>query len=493
MYSIGLDIGSSSVKASVVSLNDFGVVSSVKYPEQEMKIDSPQAGWAEQSPDMWWEYVCKAVQSAVDHANIRPSEIKSVGISYQMHGLVIVDRQGVVIRPSIIWCDSRAVDFGKMIESQLDDTVVKNHLFNKPGNFTASKLFWVKENEPQNFSRIHKVMLPGDYIAFKMSGDYTTSFTGLSEGIFYDFQSNEISKNVLDVLGLDTNYFPKAVGSFEVASMTNQKFEELTGILAGTPISYRAGDQPNNALALGVLQSGEAAGTGGTSGVIYAVSDTIKFDQESRVNTFAHVNHSKSDPHFGTLLCINGTGILYNWIKSNFFEHLSYADCEKIAQSVEAGAGGVLMYPFGNGAERMLSNSFPGSSVHHLDFNRHNKNHILRAGLEGIAFSFVYGLEILRELGITLNQMKVGNDNLFQSDVFSQTLADAGEVAINVVETTGATGAAIGSAYGAGLISDLPSAFSNLQTVKSITPNTSDKIIKDVYIRWKNNLLNQQN
>ncbi|HMP29017.1 MAG TPA: FGGY family carbohydrate kinase [Saprospiraceae bacterium] len=485
MISLGIDLGSSSVKVSLVDTSTLHVLSSVKYPEREMKIDSPKAGWAEQDPKLWWDYVCKAINMAIIEADVAAQSVKSIGISYQMHGLVIVDKHGEPIRPSIIWCDSRAVQTGEILTDAIGLDFVQNNLLNNLGNFTASKLFWVKLHERHNFDLIHKVMLPGDFIAFKMSGAYTTTQTGMSEGIFYDFKNDKISDKILNVLDMDASKFPSIGGSFDQLASTNQSFEEATGIKIGTPIAYRAGDQPNNALSLGVLKRGEAAGTGGTSGVIYAVSGDVKYDALSRVNTFAHVNHAQSDPYLGTLLCINGTGILYNWVKSNFFADKSYNECEQIAQSVASGSEGVCFFPFGNGAERMFSNQLINSSLHGLDFNRHDKRHILRAGLEGIAFSFVYGLEILRDLGIELNFMKVGNDNLFQSQVFSQTLADVGNISIDVIETTGSVGAAIGSAYGAGLIEHLEDGFKNLKTVKRIEPSVTQKIKMEVYQNWK--------
>jgi xylulokinase len=490
MIALGIDLGSSSVKVSLVEVDSLKVIGSSKYPENEMQIDSSQSGWAEQNPQLWWDYIVKAIQNILSSTNTNPNKVKSIGISYQMHGLVIVDKDGNPIRPSIIWCDSRAVQSGAIMTDAIGENIVRNNLLNNLGNFTAAKLFWVKLHEKHNFDRIHKVMLPGDFVAFKMSNEYTSTYSGMSEGIFYDFKNGTLSPKVLEVLDIDEDKFPKLGESFAPLSFTNSEFERLTGIQLSTPISYRAGDQPNNALALGILEKGQAAGTGGTSGVIYAVSDKVNYDAQSRVNTFAHVNHTHLDPHLGTLLCINGTGILYNWIKSNFFADKTYFECEQIAQSVAPGADGLYFYPFGNGAERMFSNKLLNSSIQGIDFNRHNKTHIVRAGLEGIAFSFVYGLEILRSLGITLNYMKVGNDNLFQSKVFAQSLADAGNISIDVIETTGSVGAAIGSAYGAGLIPVLADGFKNLTTVNQFIPTNQNNNIQEIYSKWKNNLVN---
>jgi xylulokinase len=489
MYSLGLDIGSSSIKAAIIDVDSCKVVASVKYPENEMKIDSPQKNWAEQSPEDWWSYTLQAIQLALSTSGIEPSEIKSIGISYQMHGLVAVDQDGNTVRPSIIWCDSRAIESGEALASKMNTEVFTNHLFNKPGNFTASKLYWVKQNEPTVFEKIDKIMLPGDYIAFKMSGEITSTYSGMSEGMFFDFKNHELSKDILNAGGFENSIFPRCGDCFEHMCSTNGIFESATGIKNGTPITYRAGDQPNNAFSLGVLNDGEAAATGGTSGVVYAVSKDVKYDGLARVNSFAHVNHTTSNSSIGTLLCINGTGILYNWIRSNNFEGMSYSELEKIASSCSIGADGLCYMPFGNGAERMLNNRVLGASIHFIDLNRHSKSHLVRAGLEGIAFAFIYGMEAMKDLGIDVSKIRAGNDNLFQSSVFAHTLATVSGTTINIYETTGAIGAAKGAAYGAGLYTSLVDTTEHLTLINTIEPQANKYKYMDTYHRWKDQLL----
>lgn len=482
MYSLGIDLGSSSVKLALFDTSYQNKTAVLRYPESGMIINSPESGWAEQDPDIWWDHVVNGIQKLILKAGISAVEIASIGIAYQMHGLVLVNKSGEVLRPSIIWCDSRAVQSGQDMSLQLHSEIVEHHLLNHPGNFTAAKLSWVKQNEPQIYEQIHKLMLPGDYIAYKMSHHFSSSYSGMSEGIFWDFQDNNLSQQVLDLLEISSEKFPELGGSFDILARTDEAFEKLSGIKKGTPIAYRAGDQPNNAFALGVLRSGEAAGTGGTSGVIYAVSDKVNFDPHSRVNTFAHVNHDLLNPSYGTLLCINGTGIMYQWIRNNFFPGLNYDECEKLATEITS--DGVLSLPFGNGVERILKNVSPDSCFHGIDFNRHDKRHLLRAGLEGIAFSFVYGLEILRSLGIQIDKMRVGSDNLFQSKIFSQIIADLGNIQIDMYDTTGAVGAAKGSAYGAGLIQSPEETWSDLHASYSYTPNSQSDNTKESYSRW---------
>ena len=446
MYLLGLDIGSSFIKVSIVDASNLNCLSNAKYPDQEMKIDSPQPSWAEQHPDVWWTNTQKAIHAAIVSANINSSDITAIGISYQMHGLVCVDKNGTPLRPAIIWCDSRSIEAGNDLAKNLDESYIKNHLLNLPGNFTASKLSWLKTHEPDVYHKIHKIMLPGDYIAYKMTGEFTTTYSGMSEGIFWDFPHHMLSDEVLNAGGFNKNIFPKIGGCFEIISETNVEFEKSLGIKKGTPISYRSGDQPNNAYSLGVLNPGEAAFTAGTSGVIYSVSKDVVFDPLSRVNTFAHVNHSEQHHSLGTLLCINGVGILYNWLRTNLYQNTSYDDLEKIAATCDVGSDGLITLPFGNGAERMLGNRKIGASLHNLDFNRHTKAHLIRSGLEGLACAFNYGIEIMKELGINIKTVKVGNDNLFQSHIFCNTLAAMANIEIEICDVAGATGAARGAA-----------------------------------------------
>jgi xylulokinase len=488
MYSLGLDVGSSSVKAAIVDIVSAKTVASVKYPDQEMKILSPHKDWAEQHPQDWWNYVVEAIKKAINESNINPAEIKSIGISYQMHGLVCVDKNHDVVRPSIIWCDSRAIANGEEILAQLNGDIVNNNLYNKPGNFTASKLHWVKQNEPNIYASIHKIMLPGDYIAMKMSGEITSTYSGMSEGIFFDFANHGISTDVLSAAGFDEALMPRCGDSFDILCTTHAEFQSITGIKEGTPIAYRAGDQPNNAFSLGAIKDGEAAATGGTSGVVYSVSKNVNFDPQSRVNSFAHVTHTKENPSIGTLLCINGTGILYNWIRTNNFGNISYGELEALASSIPVGSDGLSILPFGNGAERMLGNKVKGASMHGIDFNRHSKNHIVRAGLEGIAFAFIYGIEAMKELGIDVGRIKAGNDNLFQSSVFAQTFSTLSGAEITICESTGAVGAAKGAAYGARIYTHIEEAIQGIEEIGKVSPSKDKDAYEEAYNKWKDNL-----
>ncbi|MGK0315684.1 MAG: xylulokinase, partial [Saprospiraceae bacterium] len=459
MYLLGYDLGSSSIKAALIDSTTGETVQVVQYPETEMDIISVQNGWAEQEPETWWENLCIATKELLQKSGVNPQEIKSIGIAYQMHGLVLVDKDQNVLRPSIIWCDSRAVDIGNEAFESLGKEKCLSHLLNSPGNFTASKLKWVKDNEPEIFDEIDKIMLPGDYIAMKLSGKINTTISGLSEGMFWDFKNNKIADFLIDHYGISNTLIPNVVDTFEVQGYVSKQAAIETGLSDGTAVAYRAGDQPNNALSLGVFKPNEVAATGGTSGVVYGMADKLIYDNESRINGFAHVNHSSQNPRLGLLLCINGAGIQHSWLKKQMANsETSYVEMERMASNIPIGADGLRILPFGNGSERMLKNSNPGAQINNLQFNKHTRAHFYRAGLEGIAFAFVHGFQVLKDLGMNPKVIKVGNDNLFQSQVFSNTIANLLGCNIEVIKTTGAAGAAKASGIGVGIYSSLEDA-----------------------------------
>ena len=486
-YLLGYDIGTSSVKAAIVDAETGQTIASAQYPDAEAPIMSKQAGWAEQEPEMWWEELKKATERVEQKANGALADVKAIGISYQMHGLVCVDKEGTPLRPSIIWCDGRAVPYGNAAFEAIGKEQCLSHMLNSPGNFTAAKLAWVKENEPELFANIHKIMLPGDYIAMKLSGgDIKTTISGLSEGMFWDFKNNEVSKDIMNYFGFDDSLIAEIVPTFSVQSTVCETVAKELGIPMGTPIAYRGGDQPNNALSLNVMKPGEIAATGGTSGVVYGVLGDVNYDPLSRVNTFAHVNHNQPDTRLGVLLCINGTGILNACVKRTVApEGISYGEMNDLAESVPVGAEGLSVIPFGNGAERVLQNENPGASLHGINFNIHTKAHIIRAAQEGIAFSFAYGMEIMKNMGMEITTIKAGHANLFLSPLFRRTLAAVTGASIQLYETDGSVGAAYGAGIGAGIYSDSDDAFKTLKHIATESPVENAEEYLVAYNRWK--------
>ena len=487
MYLLGYDIGSSSVKASLVDAQSGICVASSFYPKSEAAIIAVRPGWAEQDPASWWDYLKSATADVLSASSADPKEIKAIGISYQMHGLVCVDKDQNVLRPSIIWCDSRAVPYGNKAFDAIGHDLCLSHLLNSPGNFTASKLAWVKENEPEIYEKIWKIMLPGDYIAMKLSGEVCTTVSGLSEGMLWDFAENAPAAILLDHYGMDKSLIADIRPTFSEQGRVSAAAAAELGLAEGTPITYRAGDQPNNALSLNVFNPGEIASTAGTSGVVYGVLGEVNYDPKSRVNTFAHVNHTSEQTRLGVLLCINGTGILNSWMKRNVTPELSYSQMNELASTVPVGSDGVSVMPFGNGAERMLENRQAGCSVHGVNFNVHGKAHLLRAAQEGIVFSFKYGIGIMEQMGMNVSKIHAGHANMFLSPIFRQTLAGVTGAVIELYDTDGSLGAAKGAGIGAGIYKDNREAFASLEKLAVIEPSHTQEYC-DAYELWKSRL-----
>jgi xylulokinase len=487
MLLLGIDLGSSSVKASVIDGASGKCLATAFYPKDEMKIISVKPGWAEQETETWWTNLKASVSDCTHSLGQKKNDIGAIGISYQMHGLVTIGKNQKVLRNSIIWCDSRAVGYGEKAFEKLGKEFCLSHLLNSPGNFTASKLAWVKDNEQEIFSRIDKVMLPGDYIALRMTGELSTSYTGLSEGIFWDISENKVSGELMDFYGFSRDILPCASASFTTTGRILKTVADELGLPEGIPVSYRAGDQPNNALSLNVLNPGEVAATAGTSGVIYGVTDKKKYDPLSRVNTFLHVNHTNTETRLGVLLCINGTGILNSWLRRNTGSNFSYNEMNELAAKIKPGSEGLCILPFGNGAERMLGNKDSGARIAGLNFNTHTNAHLFRAAQEGIAFSFRHGLDIMKETGIDPKIIRAGEANMFLSRIFRETLATITGTTIHLYNTDGSIGAARGAGIGCGYYRSESEAFNGLTSLGVTEPLKSGKSeIAEAYSEWEN-------
>lgn len=494
MYLLGYDIGSSSVKASLVDAQSGERLASAFYPRVEMEIKSVQAGWAEQDPEAWWKNLQLATADVLKGRN--GADVAAIGISYQMHGLVLVDKDQKVLRPSIIWCDSRAVPYGAKAFSEIGEDWCLSHLLNAPGNFTASKLAWVKANEPEVYVKIDKLMLPGDFIAMKLTGEISTTVSGLSEGMFWDFKEQKVSDVLMKYYGFEESFIPTIKPTFSVQGLVSSEAAALLGLKAGIPVSYRGGDQPNNALSLNVLNPGEVASTAGTSGVVYGVNGTTNYDPQSRVNSFAHVNHTvgvpgatSNDTRIGVLLCINGTGILNSWMKHKVVPNLDYAEMNELADLAPIGSKGLTILPFGNGSERLLGNENPGCSFHGLQFNTHGQAEMLRAAQEGIVFGFAYGMEVMNGMGIETKLIRAGMANMFLSPIFRDTLAGVTGATIELYDTDGSVGAAKGAGIGAGIYTSAADAFDSLKKLSIVEPKLANaSAYQDAYQRWKSKL-----
>lgn len=492
MLLLGIDIGTSSIKVSVTDSSSQQCLASTTYPETETAILSPYPGWAEQSPEMWWEHVQLAILKLHAQRKYDPQDIAAIGIAYQMHGLVLVDKEQNVLRNSIIWCDSRAVEIGDRAFEKIGKEKCLLHLLNSPGNFTASKLAWVKENEPAIYASAYKAMLPGDFVAMKLTGQITTTISALSEGMFWDFQRDELSNDLFDHYQLDRSLIPGIKNVFGEHGRLLDSVAASLSFKKGIPVTYKAGDQPNNALSLNVLEPGEVAATAGTSGVIYGVSDQLTYDNASRINSFAHVNYTKAKKRIGVLLCINGTGILNRWVKDIAGDGLTYEQINDAANAIPAGSEGLHIFPFGNGAERMLNNRTVQAHIRNIDLNKHKAAHIYRAAQEGIANAFRYGLDIMKENGMTPSVIRAGKSNMFLSDVFTRSFVNTLGIPVELYNADGSVGAAIGAGIGAGIYTDPKVAFKNFKKLQVIEP-TDNNSYEDHYRLWLEGLQQQLN
>ena len=496
MLLLGIDVGTSSIKVSVVEAATRICIAAAQYPEIESEIVARQAGWAEQSPEMWWQHVQMAIKKLIATGLFNSKDIAAIGIAYQMHGLVCIDKNKQVLRDSIIWCDSRAVQIGEQAFKAIGEEKSLAHLLNSPGNFTASKLAWVKENEPETYAKIDKILLPGDFISLKLTGEINTTIPSLSEGVFWDFKANQLSDDVFTYFGFDKALIPDILPVFSSYGLLMPAIADELLLTAGIPVTYKAGDQPNNALSLNVMEPGEVAATAGTSGVIYGVSNQLAYDQQSRINSFAHVNYmppslvdsSVEKVSIGVLLCINGTGILNRWLK-NLAGNISYQQMNEFAAHVPAGSEGVKIIPFGNGAERMLNNKVLNAHILHLDFNKHGNAHLFRAAQEGIAFAFRYGLDIMRENKLQPKVIRAGKANLFLSDLFLDAFVNATNTPVELYNCDGSVGAAIGAGIGIGYYTSAKDAFDGNKSIKTVEPGNA-KLFDELYEEWKESLTN---
>ncbi len=492
MLLLGIDIGTSFIKLSVVNTETAECIASASYPETEREIISKRAGWAEQSPEQWWEDVKSAILSMHGQKKYNPKDIVAIGIAYQMHGLVLVDKNKNILRNSIIWCDSRAVSIGAKAFEIIGKEKCLQQLLNSPGNFTASKLAWVKMNEPKVFEKISHILFPGDYIAMKLTGEISTTIPALSEGIFWDFRNKTISNELVSYFGIDPSLFPAIKNVFSVHGLLSREIANKLSLTEGIPVSYKSGDQPNNALSLNVLRPGEVAATAGTSGVIYSVTSELVYDTLSRINSFAHVNYTISHPSIGALLCINGAGHSYAKARSEWAPGLSYSHLNELAATVKPGADYLQVLPFGNGAERMFENKTTSFSLVNFNKTRHGAAHIFRAVQEGVAFAFRYGLDIMTENKMKPSVVRAGKSNMFLSKVFTACFVEASGIPLQLYKTDGSTGAALGAGIGAGIFKDELEAFGNLKTVETVTPSGNNQYW-ELYENWKKTLLNQLN
>jgi len=493
MYFLGIDLGSSSIKLSVLNAEKGVAVCTVTVPDFEMDIIAPKFGWAEQDPEQWWKHIKNGIQQLGNNHQINLKEIAAIGIAYQMHGLVLTDKELNPIRTSIIWCDSRAAAIGNEIYDRIGHNNCQQQILGSPGNFTASKLKWVRDNQPGLFAKAAYMMLPGDFIASRLSGIAQISTSGLSEAALWNFREGRLATEILEAMGIPETIIPEIVPSFGNQATVHADIANELGLDPNTKITYRAGDQPNNALSLNVLRPGEIATTAGTSAVVYAVSQQDIYDKQNRINTFLHVNNTATAKHNGVMLCINGSGILYQWLRKIMSAGnnslLSYDMLNAEAAKVKPGSEDLRFYPFGNGVERIFNNRQASSGIQNLNFNIHQSAHLVRSACEGIVFAMNYGFDVMKSVGVNGQAVRAGNANLFLSPVFREIFTNTTQTTLELYNTSGSEGAARGAAFGYGYYNSLDEAFTGLECIDRIEPKADlCNQYQEIYNHWKSHI-----
>lgn len=492
MHYLGIDLGSSSVKVCLADANGKEIASAKAPIDGEMEIISTSSGFAEQNPEDWWAMLTHGIKQLKEQGH-NLANVKAIGIAYQMHGLVAMNDSFIPLRPAIIWCDSRAIPLGEKAFQEIGEEKALKKLLNSPGNFTAAKLAWVKNNEPDIYNKIAFIGLPGDWLAARLTGQLNATVSGLSEGIFIDHSTGQISNDVLNAFSIDKNFIKQPGESFRRFGKVLPTWCDEFGFNADAEVCYVAGDQPNNAFSLSAINPGEVAINAGTSGVLYAVSETPVVDMQQRVNTFAHVTHTTNKPSFGVLACVNGTGIQYSWLRHMLANNgdLSFIDLNNLAKTAPPGCDGLHVFSFGNGAERILNNRNIGASFTNINFHKHGPQHLIRAAQEGIAFSLVYCIEIFKEIGIEIKVLKAGSANLFNSPLFRQIVADTSGIPVEVINADGALGAARGAMVGSQAIDIKTIGSEMIQTVARVEPSENTQLYRQIYNEWLGELQHQ--
>ena len=391
-YLLGFDVGSSSVKASLVNADSGKCVATAFFPEKEAPIMAVKAGWAEQDPQMWWDNAKLSLKKIMVEAGATAEEIKAIGISYQMHGLVCVDKNLKALRPSIIWCDSRAVPYGEKAFKDLGADQCLSHLLNSPGNFTAAKLAWVKENEPENFKKIKKIMLPKDYLAYKLSGTFCTDYSDASGMLLLDVKNRKWSKEMCDICGITEDMLPKLFDSFEKVGELKHDLAAELGLRDGVVIAAGAGDNAAAAVGTGTVGNNKCNISLGTSGTIFMSSDSFAVDSNNALHSFDH-----ADGHFHLMGCMLSAASCNKWWMDEILKTKDYADEQKGIDKL--GENHVFFLPYLMGERSPWNNpnaraTFTGIT---MDTTRED---MTQAVLEGVAFATRDMYEVAKSIGV---------------------------------------------------------------------------------------------
>ncbi len=483
-YLLGVDIGTSGTKTVLFDVAGNTIMSDL----QEYPLYQPKVGWAEQDPEDWWRAVYTSINNVVFKSGVKAEEIKGVGLSGQMHGAVLLDGNNNVLRKSIIWCDQRSSAECEQITSLIG----KERLIEITANpaltgFTASKVMWVKNNEPDIYEKVRKILLPKDYIRYKLTGEFATEVSDASGMQFMDIANRKWSDEVLTKLGIDKSYLADLYESQEISGRINSGSAKLTGLKEDTPVVGGAGDQAAGAIGNGIVKPGIISSTIGTSGVVFAYSDKVTIDPKGRVHTFCH-----AVPGTWHIMGVTqGAGLSLKWFRDNFcIEEKRVAELmgvdpyvlmDKEAEKVEAGCSGLIYLPY-----------LMGERTPHLDPNargvffglsaKHEKPDMLRAVMEGVVYSLADCLGIIKEMGVDVSEVRASGGG-GKSKIWRQMQADVFGSSICTINSSEgpALGVALLAGVGAGVYSSVGEACDSI--IKVVTEQKADSALHDKYKR----------
>ena len=424
-YYLGLDIGTSGTKALLITEDGRHVASdTAEYP-----LSTPRPQWAEQDPEDWWQAVLLTTKSVLRKANIGGEEVAGIGLSGQMHGSVFLDRDNNVLRPALLWCDQRTQAECDWITAQVGHDALVEHISNPVlTGFTAPKIVWLRNHERETYDKVVKVLLPKDYIRFKLTGVHATEVSDASGTALLDVKNRRWSEEVLGAAGIPRTFMPECAESIEITGHVHAEAAALTGLAQGTPVAGGGGDQAAGAVGSGIVETGIVSSTVGTSGVVFAYSDTPATDPHLRVHTFCHAVPGK----WHTMGVVLSAGGSLRWLRDTFFQPEGvvarttggdpYALMAEGARHVPPGAEGLIFLPYLTG-ERT---PYPDASARGAFFGitlRHKRQHFTRAVLEGVAFALNDTFQIFEEIGVPITQVRASGGGA-KSDVWRQIHAD---------------------------------------------------------------------
>ena len=479
-YLLGLDVSTTGAKALIIDENG-RVLSSATNP---LQLSTPYPLWSEQDPVDWWAGMVPSIHTALEEAGVAAADIAAIGLTGQMHGLVLLDEGGDVLRPAILWNDQRTADQCDTIRQRLG----KENLIQITGNdaltgFTAPKILWVQENEPEVYAKAHHILLPKDYIRYRLTGDYALDRAGGAGTLLFDIKERTWSPEMLDALQIPAAWLPPTFEGSAITGVVSKEAAELTGLLEGTPVVGGGGDQAAQAVGVGAVETGIVALTLGTSGVVFATTESALIQPEGLLHSFCHAVPGKW--HFmGVMLSAAGS---LQWYRDSLAPGEDFETLVNEAAGVPAGSEGLFFLPYLTGErtpypDPLARGAWIGLTV------RHTRPHMTRAVLEGVSFGIKDSFTLIQEAGLgDITQVRISGGGA-KSAVWRQIMADVLGVELVTVNTTegAAFGAALLAGVAAGFYDSVEAACRNTIQIKGSTkPGENQVIYPPYYERYR--------